>query len=312
MKLKKNFYYLIIIAITLILISFFIANYFISQNKTSKLLNTLTTINTSYDTLLKEKKYDFNSSYTIGQSSALKLDEAYKKSSALSGNYADYLPLLELYKNFYSNFNLLKDKSNSSPEYIKNLTSSIQNLEDIKDFYDSHKSIVSKLSGFNNFYEFNNQLLTNLLDTSKDLLNSDITKLIQSDYNYALNKFYASASLLTQDLKPALTHCYDTKGSLDNILNDIYKKQATLEELLKDCSTLSVPQSLYSSYEDFQSIINLCSIYLNSMRETIVSESSSPSYDKKIDDIYDNAFSKRQDLISSLNTYKEKYSNIIK
>jgi hypothetical protein len=150
------------------------------------------------------------------------------------------------------------------------------------------------------------------LDTSKDLLNSDITKLIQSDYNYALNKFYASVNLLAQDLKPALTHCYDTKGSLDNILNDIYKKQANLEELQKDCSTVSVPQSLYSSYADFQPIINLCSIYLNSIRETIVNESSSPSYDKSIDNTYDNAFAKRQDLISSLNTYKEKYSNIIK
>ncbi|MEQ8153645.1 MAG: hypothetical protein ABRQ25_01945 [Clostridiaceae bacterium] len=312
MNLVKKYWPIFIIALSLILLYYILVNSPYLKNKNSQFPETITSINLSYNTLIETKKYDFKSAYPVSQDSLNRLSFLEEKSASLQRKSNAYFSLLILYKEFFTDFNSLNNKSPSSQDYLKNLTAAATALDKLRNYYSTNRDIADKINYFTSFYDYNHKLLTFLADSSKEELNSDIIKSIQMDYTNSISIFYENMTTLSQDLGPALTYCYENKGSLRNILNDIYKKQGELEELKNYISSISVPQNQYLSYTDLNSVIAIGSDYLENMKVSLISESDTPSYSNDISTIYSDAFIKRNCLITALEEYKKKYSDIIK
>ena len=300
MKSKFKFYYIGIFALTLILISYLAIDHYSKANNNTKILSTLSLINNSYKDLSEGTNYDTDNVIAVSQENLDTLNSLKNK---------DYTELINNYKSYFTSIISLKDNKNSVANYIMVLNSALENLEDIKSYY-SNKSIYSNIKNFQAFYKYNNTFLLKELEASKKSLNADINNSIATDYSHAMNKFYATLTTICQDLTPALQRCYENKSSLDNILNDIYIKQADIKVLKEDVTKVSIPSQYYSSYEGLQELIKLCDIYLESMREVLVSESSSPSYDKDLKEVYANPFSKHEDLTIKMTEYLETNTSI--
>lgn len=304
MNFKKNLYYICLTAFTLILIAYLAIDYFTKENNTSTIPTNISQVNTSYKNLIDSINYNIDDSIVVAK-------ENLNIINSLDEKNKDYSELISSYKNYLTSFIILKDTKKSISDYIIVINENLVSLEEIKNYY-LNNSNTSKIKNFESFYSYNRNLLLKELEASKKSLNSEVTNSINSDYSYSMNKFYTNLTTICQDLTPALERCYSNKTSLDNILNDIYIKQGNIKNLKEEITNISIPPEYYSSFEELQQLLKLCTIYLDSMREVLVTESSSPSYEKELKDIYENPFSKYEDLTIKLTEYAENNSSIIK
>jgi hypothetical protein len=303
MKIKNNLHYIILIIVLFMLVTYIGFDYFSKSKNTTLIPSTISSINNSYNDL-DGVNYDFDNIVEICK-------ENLNAISSLKAKDSDYSELLNNYNSYFTSFMSLKDNKNPTSNYIIVLNSLLETLEDIKSYY-SNDDTSSTIKNFQSFYKYNRTFLLKELDAAKKSLNAEITNSITTDYSNSMNKFYSTLSTICQNLTPALQRCYDNKSTVDNILNDVYIKQADIKTLKEEITKVSIPPEHYSSFEGLQELVKLCDIYLESMREVLVAESSSPSYDKELKDIYENPFSKYDDLTIRLSEYRESNSPIIK
>lgn len=303
MKIKNNLHYIILLIFMFILIAYIGLDYFSKAKNATTIPSTISSINSSYSDL-DGVNYDFDNILNISNEN-LNIINSLKDTDSI------YSELINTYNTYFTSFISLKDNKNPTSNYIIVINSSLETLEDIKSYY-LNNSNASTIKNFQAFYKYNKTFLLKELDSAKKSLNAEITNSITNDYSNSMNKFYATLSTISQNLTPALQRCYDNKSTVDNVLNDVYIKQADSKTLKEEITTVSIPPEYYSSFEELQELIKLCDIYLESMREVLVSESSSPSYDKELKDIYENPFSKYEDLTIKLSEYRENNSPIIK
>lgn len=304
MKFKVNFYYIGLFLLTLTLVAYISIDYFSKSNNTDLIFKGFSTINNSYKNLSENSNYDMDnvSDITENNLSILK---------SLKSSNKDFNLIISKYDDYFSKLSSLKENKSDKSNYSALLSSSLESLNSINSYY-LNSTLASNIKNFNLFYNYNKNFLNKEILEYKKYLNADITNSISNDYYLSMSSLYRRLSDICQDLKPALERCYENKTSVNNILNDIYIKQSNILTLRKDLSTLSIPSDSYSTFEEFQNLINLSSVYLSSMRDVLVSESESPSFDKNLEVIYENPFSKYEDISISLSEYADIHSSLIR
>lgn len=145
--------------------------------------------------------------------------------------------------------------------------------------------------------------LIGYLNTLEKLNKEDSIKTFQyNSYIEKLTKCTNEFSGLLEDLEPAINLIRKENRSLDVILDDIKKKEESLETLKKDFNYSSIPEGCISYYNCVNNTFTLYSTYLNSLKIAVIYEKSSTSYDenkKNIDKNYNNAYSKYEDVKTS-------------
>ena len=222
--------------------------------------------------------------------------------------------------------------NNNTPNVIPKLISCIENTENLYSYcvdvlsYTSNLSIseitseililkenceksYEDLSTYG-FYltlpEESETFLDNLigyLNTLEKLNKEEAIKTTQyNSYIEKLTKCSNEFSEILDDLEPAINLIRKENRSLDVILNDMKKKESTLETIKKDFNYSSIPEGCISYYNSLNNTFTLYSTYLNSLKIAVIYEKSSPSYEENKETInknYDNAYSKYDDVKTS-------------
>lgn len=142
---------------------------------------------------------------------------------------------------------------------------------------------------------------------SLDKLNKEtIIKTSQyNDFINNLNTAITNFSPLLENLKPAIEKIREDNRSLDVILEDISSKESKFADIKSDFSYSSIPENCVSYYNSLNSTFKLYSTYLNTLKIAVIYEKSSSGYEnnkKNIDKNYSNAYSKLEDVKTSLDT----------
>lgn len=222
--------------------------------------------------------------------------------------------------------------NNNTPNVIPKLISCIENTENLYSYCVDVLSYTSNLSiseitseililkeNCEKSYEYlstygfyltlpeeSETFLDNLigyLNTLEKLNKEEAIKTTQYNaYIEKLTKCSNEFSEILDDLEPAINLIRKENRSLDVILNDIKKKESTLETIKKDFNYSSIPEGCISYYNSLNNTFTLYSTYLNSLKIAVIYEKSSPSYEENKETInknYDNAYSKYDDVKTS-------------
>ena len=219
--------------------------------------------------------------------------------------------------------------NNNTPNVIPKLISCIENTENLYSYcvdvlsYTSNLSIseitseililkenceksYEDLSTYG-FYltlpEESETFLDNLigyLNTLEKLNKEEAIKTTQYNaYIEKLTKCSNEFSEILDDLEPAINLIRKENRSLDVILNDMKKKESTLETIKKDFNYSSIPEGCISYYNSVNNTFSLYSTYLNALKVAVIYEKSSSSYEDNIEitcDDYDKGIMLREVL----------------
>ena len=299
----KNYPILIIISLTL-LITIYLFSYgktnkdFKNAKKVSKeisLLNSKLSNGLEKDSINVDKSLDILSD---NKNSLQNIKNSINKTKT-SKKY-DYI-FKNLITAIDSNLNLY----NHSIILLKNLNSNdiSDGLENLNAFMsETNKAYeLCKKDGLNvgltkdgqAFYNSFNLYINEVIKTNR---NSTIAFSQKSEFVLSLEKYIHELNLIKKDLMPAIENVRDEKRSLSIIIDDINKKLDSLIELKNNFYSISIPSDVVTYFDNFNSLIDKCFVYLYSLKDALKQEDSfnKVNYDKPLNDYQDlnNSFDK--------------------
>lgn len=155
---------------------------------------------------------------------------------------------------------------------------------------------------FNNFSNYMNTLIK--INRDSAFKNTQTRNYINTLENYKNDISY-----LNEDLSIAINKVREDKRDLQVIIDDIYKKEETYNNLKEKVMFISIPEGCIEIYEALNEYLNSYSAYLNSIKEAVIYEKTTTDTDKLSDVInknYKNSTSKRDDVLETYNNYESK------
>ena len=158
---------------------------------------------------------------------------------------------------------------------------------------------------FENFIYYINTILK---------INGDLNfKNTQSrEFIYKLQSLSKTLDVLNEDLFIAIDKIREDNRDLNVIIDDIYSKEKTYDDIKISIYSLSIPEGNSDIYDSLLEYSNAYKIYLNSIKESVILEKSLSSKDltsKYIDKLYKDSKDKRQYSLDCYDTFKNKLKN---
>lgn len=321
-KAHKN---TIIISLTLLFIlsfSLFFMTYNSKDNRTKRYLKNLTgelnDINSNLTDGVKDLTIDTNKTKEILSTgiedlnnliiSVAEVDSTSSDTSSFKDNLTN---ALNSTINLYDNSLIIL----SNPENIKN-------NEEINKFNTLKENCIldySKLEANNIKINFSNESIkffdnfSNYMNTLIKINRDSVFKnKQQKDFMYTLESFNNDIIYLNEDLTLAINKVREDKRDFQGIIDDIYKKEETFNNLKEKTAFLSIPEGCMEIYESLNEYLNTYSAYLNAIKEAVIYEKTSLNLDETSDQInknYKNSDTKRNDALKSYTSYENKFKN---
>ncbi|GAA0086623.1 hypothetical protein UT300007_30640 [Clostridium sp. CTA-7] len=313
---KFLFVSLISALLLLSIVSFFLI-YNSDSNKTKRNLKhmivELNEVNASLEDGIKDMTIDTNKSYELLISGSNKLKELLSSLSEVENVNAEVssmkndlnnalLSTINLYDNCIYILSNPKDiRSSSDLDTFNNLKEKC-----LKDYSIVNESKIrielsdKTLEFFNNTYNYVNTLIK--LNRDSEFQNTK-----QREFIIKLESFKSTIDTLNEDLIPAINKIREDKRDLQVIIDDLYKKEKSYESLKKEVISLSIPDGFMNIYNSLDEYLKIYHIYLKSIKEAVIYEktcSDISKYSKEIDKNYQNASSKRNDVLDAYYSYK--------
>lgn len=155
----------------------------------------------------------------------------------------------------------------------------------------SNESIVF----LNNYYDY----LNNLIKTNRDI---NFLSKQNREFIIKLEDFKTSMDGLNKDFSLAINKVREDKRDLSVIIDDIYLKEDLFEGLKEKTFALSIPDGYLTTYNYLFDYINYYEIYIATIKNAVIYEktcSDIKKYSKEISKNYENAYSKREDVLAS-------------
>lgn len=158
---------------------------------------------------------------------------------------------------------------------------------------------------FDNFiYYINTILKVNRNITFKNTQNRE--------FIYKLQSISKTLDKLNEDLFLAIDKIREENRDLNVIIDDIYIKEKTYDNIKSSILSISIPEDYSKVYDSLLEYINSYKIYLNSIKEAVISEKS--LNDKNIDSkyiskLYKDSKDKKQYSLDCYDSFKNKLEN---
>ncbi|GAB6169021.1 hypothetical protein JCM1393_14810 [Clostridium carnis] len=161
------------------------------------------------------------------------------------------------------------------------------------------------LSFFENTYNYTNTVIK--INRDRDFKSSNKRKFI-----IALESFDPTLEKLSEDLMPAIDKIRIDKRDIQVIVDDLYKKEKDFNDIQSSILNISIPDGCMEFYNALQEYLKIYDAYLKSMKDAVIFEKTSDKSEKsnkELEKLYDNASSKREDVISYYSKYKDLFKN---
>lgn len=287
----------------------------ISKRTLKNIAIELNNINLSLGDDLKDFSTDTNKSHDILVSSSKSLNELLQSISKVK----------EINLEVISRKNDLTSAINSTMDLYTNCISILSDPKDIKSS-DNLKTFLSlRENCINNYYNLNkNKMNIHLPETSLKFFDnmynylntlikinrdSEFQNKQQREFLIYIEGFNSDFYNLNQDLIPAINKAKEDNRDLQVIIDDIYNKEEIYENLKEKVLSLSVPDGCMAVYDSLNEYLNVCGFYLKTIKEAVIYEKTCldiNKYSKEIDKNYENAISKRDDVLKIYSSYKNK------
>lgn len=197
-------------------------------------------------------------------------------------------------------------KSNEDLDTINSLKDTcILNYSKLKDNKINISFSDENLKYFNNLSNYMNTLI-------KINRDSEFKNTQTRDFIYILEGYKNDISYLNEDLSIAINKVREDKRDLQAIIDDIYKKEETYNNLKDKVAFISIPEGCMEVYESLTEYLNSYSAYLKSIKEAVIYEKTTTDVNKfsnEIDKNYKNSNSKRDDALKAYSNYEKKLKN---
>jgi uncharacterized protein YutE (UPF0331/DUF86 family) len=313
----------IIISLTLLFIlsfSLFFMTYNSKDNRTKRYLKNLTgelnDINSNLTNGVKDLTIDTNKTKEILSKGIEDLNNLLTSVAEVDSTSSDISSFKDNLTNALNSTINLYDSSLlilSNPENIKNN----EELNKFNTFKETCILDYSKLEANNikinfsdesiSFFDNFSNYMNTLIKINRD---SEFKNKQQKDFIYTLESFNDDIAYLNEDLTLAINKVRKDNRDLQGIIDDIYTKEETFNNLKEKTSFLSIPEGCMEIYESLNEYLNTYSAYLNSIKEAVIYEKTSTNIDESSEQInknYKNSDSKRNDVLKAYTSYENKF-----
>ena len=321
--MKKNtfIFYITLISLIIISITTFFIYYNLNENSSFRNLKSISLninkINDDLSSLVKDYTIDTNKTKKYLNESIQSLNTMSNSLSTLDIDSKNIPIKTKLTLSIDSTINLY-DKCLSilsDPENI--IDSSI--VTSVSDLKNECSSTYSSLKENNIDISFNKDtdlFFENFIYYINTILkiNGDLNfKNTQSrEFIYKLQSLSKTLDVLNEDLFIAIDKIREDNRDLNVIIDDIYSKEKTYDDIKISIYSLSIPEGNSDIYDSLLEYSNAYRIYLNSIKESVILEKSLSSKDltsKYIDKLYKDSKDKRQYSLDCYDTFKNKLKN---
>lgn len=288
----------------------------ISKRKLKNIATELNNVNLSLEGGLKDFSIDSNKSYDVLVSGSNTLKELLNSILEIHGNDSQVVSIktdltntinstMDLYDSCISMLSNSKDIKSSDD--LKNFISFKENC--IRNYYILNKNNINisfpevSIKFFDNVYKY----LNTIIKINRD---SQFQSKQQREFFMQLQSFNLDFDNLNQDLTLAINKVKEDNRDLQVIIDDIYKKEETYKNLKGKVLSLSIPDGYMDIYNSLNEYLNLYGVYLKSIKEAVIYEktcSDVDKYSKEISKNYENAFSKRDDVLELYSSYENNF-----
>lgn len=202
-------------------------------------------------------------------------------------------------------YNYLSDSLSSPKDIINN-----ENLDNFYNLVENCTLSYERVSSYNNKeIKFSNEsiiflnnyynYLNNLIKTNRDI---DFLTKQNREFIIKLEDFKTSMEDLNKDFSLAINKVREDKRDLSVIIDDLYLKEDLFEGLKEKAFALSIPDGYLNTYNCLLDYINYYEIYISTIKNAVIYEktcSDIEKYSKEISKNYKNAYSKREDILTS-------------
>lgn len=270
-------------------LSYLVNDYTIDTNKTKDYLNesinNLKILSNSIPSLDSNSKiYSIKNNLTLSIDSTLSLYNeclSILNDSENINNNSIITSITDLKTQCANNYKLLK-KDNINIEFTKDTDLFFEN-------YIYYINTILKINRDSNFKNTQNR-----------------------EFIYKLQSFSNKFDTLNEDLFVAIDKIREDKRDLNVIIDDIYLKEKTYDDIKTSLLSLSIPEGNSDIYDSLIEYINSYKPYLNSIKEAVIYEKSlnnNQLNSNEIMKIYKDSKDKREYSLDCYNTFKNKLKN---
>ena len=292
----------------LLLLSF--STFFIIYNSDSNIAkrtlrnigNELNDVNKNLESGIKDFTIDTTKSYDLLVSGSNKLKELLNSTSQIEDIDAEISSMK----------NDLNNAISSTISLYDNCINILSNPKDVKSSTDLDNFSVFKENCLKDYSILaQNKIDIDLNTIIKINRDSEFQNTQQREFFLQLDSFNSEFNSLNEDLMPAINKIREDKRDLQAIIDDLYSKEKSYENLKSKIVSMSIPDGCMDIYDALDEYLNMYYIYLKSIKEAAIYEKTCSDIDKfskEINKNYKNASSKRDDVINAYSNYK----NILK
>jgi len=321
-KEHKNIVIASLLLLFILSFSLFFMTYNSKDNRTKRYLKNLAEelndVNLTLTNGVKDLTIDTNNTKDILSTGIenlnkilISVSEVNSESSDVSSLKENLTNALNSTINFYDNSFIIL----SNPENVKNNddlnkfnTFKENCILDYSKLVDNNIKISFSDDSLKFIDNFNNYMNT-LIKINRD---SEFKNSQQKDFIYTLESFNDNITYLNEDLTLAINKIREDKRDFQGIIDDIYNKEDTFNNLKDKLAFLSIPEGCMEIYESLNEYLNTYSAYLNTIKEAVIYEKTSSDVDdasEKITKNYKNSTSKRNDVLKAYASYENKFKN---
>ncbi|MGG7059422.1 hypothetical protein ACQPUY_08950 [Clostridium nigeriense] len=321
-KEHKNIVIASLLLLFILSFSLFFITYNSKDNRTKRYLKNLAEelndVNSTLTNGVKDLTIDTNNTKDILSTGIENLNKIIISVSEVNSESSDVSSLKENLTNALNSTINLYDNSLiilSNPENVKNNddlnkfnTFKENCILDYSKLVDNNIKISFSDDSLKFIDNFNNYMNT-LIKINRD---SEFKNSQQKDFIYTLESFNDDITYLNEDLTLAINKIREDKRDFQGIIDDIYNKEDTFNNLKNKLAFLSIPEGCMEIYESLNEYLNTYSAYLNTIKEAVIYEKTSSDVDdasEKITKNYKNSTSKRNDVLKAYSSYENKLKN---
>ncbi|MGG7143943.1 hypothetical protein ACQPVP_10805 [Clostridium nigeriense] len=321
-KEHKNIVIASLLLLFILSFSLFFMTYNSKDNRTKRYLKNLAEelndVNSTLTNGVKDLTIDTNNTKEILSTGIESLNEILISVSEVNSESSDVSSLKKNLTNALNSTINLYDNSLiilSNPENVKDNdelnkfnTFKENCILDYSKLVDNNIKISFSDDSLKFIDNFNNYMNT-LIKINRD---SDFKNSQQKDFIYTLESFNDDITYLNEDLTLAINKIREDKRDFQGIIDDIYNKEDTFNNLKDKLAFLSIPEGCMEIYESLNEYLNTYSAYLNTIKEAVIYEKISSNADDASEQItknYKNSTSKRNDVLKAYESYENKLKN---
>lgn len=316
---KKNFNFVICLSIGIIVTSTCMILININSNLQSTsvynytsnyylIANKINYINCSLNNSISDDSINIKAASLLLENGIKDLNECKMSLEKISSNNSISNKLINSINYTNSIYIYCLDYISTSEEIsVDNLATNLDSLKD--NCIDSYSQLLDEDISINYSSSLGKFLSTFVSHYSKldqiniqnEIKNKQVSQFITSILN-TTNEF----SKLLEDLQPAIESIHEENRSFNVLLEDLNSKETTFNSLKRDITNISIPEGYLNYYNSLNDVFTLYSSYLNSIRTSVVYETSSSSYEKNksiIDRNYTNSYKKYNEVIESFDEF---------